>query len=114
MTIPDAALGLLTRSDFYPVLRDARLGVRLRLPTPDRLRDHRIGGVVRRVAQPVTFTPFASAQACSARCVFCSETLVHRDARVLSASLRPAGDYHAGLRRALHELRGLPIGISLS
>jgi hypothetical protein len=108
------SLGLLARSPLYPSLRDAGLGITLRLPTPERIVEHAIGGVTRRVAQPVTLTPFASAQGCSARCVFCSETLVHRDARTLAASLRPAGDYHAGLRRALRELRGLPIGISLS
>ncbi len=45
------------------------------------------------MAQPITFTPFASARPCSARCVFCSETLVHRAVRLLSASLRPQPDY---------------------
>jgi hypothetical protein len=95
-------------------MQAAQLNVRLRLPAPARLRDHRIVGRVWRVAQPITFTPFASASPCSARCVFCSETLVHREARLLSASLRPQPDYAAGLRRALRALRGLPLGISLS
>jgi hypothetical protein len=66
------------------------------------------------MAEPITFTPFASAKPCSARCVFCSETLVHRESRVLSASLRPGPDYELGLRRALRELRGLPLSLSFS
>lgn len=75
---------------------------------------HRIGGIDRTFSLPVTFTPFASAQPCSARCVFCSETLRHRDATVLSAGLRPGAGYFEGLARALAELRGLPFGLSLS
>lgn len=109
-----APLGLLGRSALLPRLLEARLPVRLRLPTPDRLRDHLIGGKVRCVADPITFTPFASARPCSARCVFCSETLVHGDARLLSASLRPASDYADGLRQALSQLAGLPFSVSLS
>ncbi|MFI0353162.1 hypothetical protein [Actinomadura sp. 9N407] len=81
---------------------------------PERHVVQRIGGMDRAVAQPVTFTPFASARPCSARCVFCSETLRHVDASRLSASLRPASDYHDGLRTALADLRGLPLGVSLS
>jgi hypothetical protein len=84
------------------------------LPTPERLRHYRIGDRVWQVAEPITFTPFASAKPCSARCTFCSETLVHREARVLSASLRPQPGYETGLRRTLRELRGLPLSISLS
>jgi hypothetical protein len=68
----------------------------------------------REVAQPVTFTPFASARPCSARCTFCSETLVHDEARVLSASLRPRPSYAGELAACLHALEGLPIGYSLS
>src|SRR5215472_17531127 len=83
MTVPEVSLdaigsevglGMLGRSRFYPWLRAARLGVRLRLPTPDRLREHQIGGRIWPLTQPITFTPFASARACSARCVFCSVT----------------------------------------
>lgn len=79
-----------------------------------RRTTHSFAGDVREVAQPVTFTPFASAQACSARCTFCSETLVHDESRVLSASLRPRPSYAADLARALRVLEGLPIGYSLS
>ncbi|WAS91193.1 hypothetical protein [Nannocystis punicea] len=79
-----------------------------------RVVDHPVAGVVHRFALPLTFTPFASARPCSARCVFCSETLVHRDAARMSAALRPGPGYFAGLARALAELRGLPLGLSLS
>lgn len=80
----------------------------------ERLLSHRLGGRDWTVALPITFTPFASARPCSARCVFCSETLRHVQARVLSASLRPGPGYFEGLAAVLDELRGLPIGISLS
>ena len=43
------------------------------------LVDHAIDGVPRRISTSVTFTPFASAQPCSARCRFCSETLIPND-----------------------------------
>lgn len=79
-----------------------------------RVVQHAIGGQVRRVALPVTFTPFASVRPCSARCVFCSETLVHRKATDLSATLRPGPGYFGQLKRAFAELRNLPIGLSLS
>lgn len=81
-----------------------------------RTVEHRFSpdDVVRTVAQPVTFTPFASARACSARCVFCSETLVHKEATVLGAALRPTARYPEQLREALRAVEGLPIGISLS
>ena len=79
-----------------------------------RLVEHRFDGRPWPVAQPVTFTPFASVRPCSARCVFCSETLWHKDARILSASLRPGPSYFDGLAAVLDALRGLPFGISLS
>lgn len=82
--------------------------------TGSRLVEHRFDGRLWPVAQPVTFTPFASARACSARCVFCSETLWHKDSRILSASLRPGPGYFEGLGAVLDALRGLPLGISLS
>ncbi len=82
--------------------------------TGSRLVEHRFDGRLWPVAQPVTFTPFASVGPCSARCVFCSETLWHKDARILSSSLRPGPSYFDGLRGVLDALRGLPLGISLS
>lgn len=101
--LPDAFLA-------HPQLAGVACRDRLEAPAAE----HPITGVAHRFAQPLTFTPFASARPCSARCVFCSETLQHREATVLSASLRPRPDYATGLRRALGELRGLPIGLSLS
>lgn len=74
----------------------------------------RVGGEERTFALPLTLTPFASARPCSARCTFCSETLQHRDATRLSASLRPGPRYGDQLRAVLRDLRELPIGFSLS
>jgi hypothetical protein len=75
---------------------------------------HAIEGRVFRFSPHVTFTPFASARPCSARCWFCSETLRPVGATVLAASLRPGPAWADGLERALRALRGLPIGYSLS
>lgn len=76
---------------------------------------HRFGGALEReVALPLTFTPFASARPCSARCTFCSETLVHDETRVSSASLRPRPTYARELEGCMRALEGLPIGYSLS
>lgn len=91
--------------------------VAFRAPDPadeERWRWHTIGGRAYRIAQPVTFTPYASAQPCSARCRFCSETLVETGAARPSSGLRPGPDYFASLENALHELRGLPLSYSLS
>jgi hypothetical protein len=75
---------------------------------------HKFGEKEYTISLPLTFTPFASARNCSARCVFCSETLIFKEASRLSASLRPNANYFAGLERALKEMKGLPIGLSLS
>jgi len=76
--------------------------------------DLRVGEKTRRFVLPITLTPFASVQPCSARCVFCSETLIPSDAAELSATLRPQPDYFDAFRAALAQLRLLPMGISLS
>ncbi len=107
----DAPLGPLERSPYFSRLRG--------LPLQRRLDDghtveHPIGAELRTVAQPVTFTPFASVRPCTARCRFCSEALVHDDTVRLSATLRPGPTYAARLRDVLSELRGLPMGLSLS
>ncbi|MGN6151076.1 MAG: hypothetical protein ACTHOH_03575 [Lysobacteraceae bacterium] len=95
----------------------AALPLRRRLPPDDdatRWVSHVIGGRPYRVAQPITFTPYASARPCSARCTFCSENLRQTDAGRASATLRPAVDYFDALRGALAQLRGLPLSYSLS
>lgn len=66
------------------------------------------------VAQPVTFTPYAAARPCSARCRFCSENLRLADGGVAAATLRPDVRYFDGLRRALAALTALPVSLSLS
>lgn len=79
-----------------------------------RWHTHTIGGIERRFAQPITFTPYASVRPCSARCTFCSENLRKTDGGTPASRLRPAPDYFDGLSRALRALRGVPLSWSLS
>lgn len=86
-------------------------------PATDPLRwiSHEIEGISHRFAQPLTFTPYAAVQDCSARCCFCSENL--RDQQMIgrrAAALRPDPLYFTHLRTALASLRGLPLSYSLS
>lgn len=95
----------------------AGLPLRRRLPPDDdatRWVSHVIGGRRHRVAQPITFTPYAAARPCSARCRFCSENLRETDAGRAAAMIRPRIDYFDALRGALAQLRGLPLSYSLS
>ncbi len=107
-------LGLFGSSPLYDRLTAAGLTMRRKLAGPERMVRHEIEGVPYRVALPLTFTPFASVKPCSARCVFCSETLIHKESTRLSATLRPRSDYFEGLERALKALQGLPLSYSLS
>lgn len=80
-----------------------------------RWHTHAISGQVHRFARPLTFTPYASARPCSARCRFCSETLHETNADgPMAASLRPGPQYFESLARALGALRGVPLSYSLS
>lgn len=104
-------------SPFFPRLRAAAGQVSLRAPDPrqaTRWHPHAIGGVRWRLAQPLTFTPYASVQPCSARCGFCSENLRKADGGVPASLLRPDHGYFDGLARALRALRGVPLSWSLS
>lgn len=66
------------------------------------------------MAQPVTFTPYAAARPCSARCRFCSENLRSRHSATPAALQRPGADYFEQLARALKQIEGLPLSYSLS
>lgn len=88
-----------------------------RAPEPGeaaRWHPHVLGGRRLRLALPITFTPYASARPCSARCGFCSENLRPLRTLVPAARLRPAADYFDGLQRALAALHGVPLSWSLS
>lgn len=87
-----------------------------RTPGEDRQRwkRHRLGGRDYQFAQPLTLTPYASSNPCSARCHFCSENLRRLEGDQAPASLRPDAHYFVGLQRVLAELRGLPRAYSLS
>lgn len=105
------ALSVLAR------LRAMPLSLVRRLPPQEdatRWRRHRIGGREYRVAQPITFTPYAAAQPCSARCRFCSENLRSDDGSAAASLQRPQHDYFEALRGALRQLRGLPLSYPLS
>ncbi len=110
-------LPLSTASPVLSRLRGLPLSLWRRVPSLDdatRWRHHAIGDRTWQVAQPVTFTPYASARPCSARCRFCSETLRTQVADTSPATLRPGADYFAALGDALSQLRGLPLSYSLS
>jgi hypothetical protein len=104
----------------HPALRglvDSSLPLQQRLPAPDdptRWVVHPIDGQTYRFAQPITFTPYASWQPCSARCRFCSENLRQPGAGPAAAQLRPGADYFVGLAEALARLCPLPLSWSLS
>lgn len=101
----------------------ARLGtlfdaVALRAPPATdagRWHAHAIGARRWQFAQPLTFTPYAAVQPCSARCRFCSENLRDDAAGAVVASLqRPGARWFEDLRRALAALDGVPLAYSLS
>ncbi|MEP6501912.1 MAG: radical SAM protein [Betaproteobacteria bacterium] len=80
-----------------------------------RWHAHEIDGRLHRLAQPITFTPYAATAPCSARCGFCSENL--RDDAApgrAAATLRPGPRYFEHLRAALAALHGVPLSYSLS
>jgi hypothetical protein len=111
------ALPRSASSPHFARLRAAAGLVTLRAPDPHeaaRWHPHTLGGVHRRIAQPVTFTPYASVQPCSARCGFCSENLRKADGGMPAARLRPDDGYFDGLARALRALHGVPLSWSLS
>ncbi|MDH6168454.1 hypothetical protein M2282_003607 [Variovorax boronicumulans] len=121
LAIPvEVALADLPRSAGSPLFERLRASVdrvNRRTPLPHeaaRWHTHTLGGVERRFAQPITFTPYASVKPCSARCSFCSENLRKADGGTPASRLRPAPDYFDGLSRALQALRGVPLSWSLS
>lgn len=111
-----ASLPLSAASPLFERLRAATPQLARRAPGDDDARwySHRLNGRDYRFAQPITFTPYASARACSARCRFCSETLRPLDSGTLAQTLRPGADYFASLSQALVQLRGVPLSWSLS
>lgn len=112
-----ATLPLSAASSMFERLRATTPQLARRAPVEhERHRWHRqrIGGRDYRVAQPVTFTPYAAVRPCSARCRFCSETMRPIDGGTMAQTLRPADDYFDMLARALAQLRGLPLSWSLS
>ncbi len=113
----DATLPLSAASPVFARLRELPLSLRRRAPPLDdssRWVTQRIGERTYRVAQPITFTPYAASAPCSARCRFCSENLRPIDGGSAASLLRPQADYFDALRVALQQLRGLPLSYSLS
>lgn len=112
--VPSAHAG--TGSVFDTLARRAPRVVH-RLPPredPSRWRVADVGGRAYRFAQPLTFTPYASARPCSARCRFCSENLQPARGGAMSARMRPASTHLGDLRRALAAVRDVPMSWSLS
>jgi hypothetical protein len=113
----DATLPLSVASPLFARLRELPLSLQRRAPPLDdssRWLTQRIGEHTYRVAQPITFTPYAASTPCSARCRFCSENLRSIEGGVAASLLRPQPDYFDSLRGALQQLRGLPLSYSLS
>lgn len=80
----------------------------------DRWIMHQIGDDEHQIALPVTFTPYASATPCSARCHFCSENLRELHSQQPASTLRPGKNYFSMLTLALQQLQGIPLSYSLS
>lgn len=125
MTIPVLRLQDVPKTQ-RPLVREARLPTSLRRslarialrapPLDDAVRwiTLDLGKGEQHFAQPITFTPYASARPCSARCGFCSENLRRHATGTAAARLRPEPTYFEGLRHALKLLRSLPLSWSLS
>jgi hypothetical protein len=112
-----AELPLSSGSSLFNTLYRASPQLVRRAPQHDdtaRWYQHSINSIAYRFAQPITLTPYASANACSARCHFCSETLRPKHGGVAAAALRPQENYFEDLSAALHALGELPISFSLS
>lgn len=105
-------------SQLQPQLLQLFQQAALRNPPPEdasRWHLHAIAGKLHRFARPLTFTPYASKQPCSARCRFCSETLQETsDSGPMAAALRPGSRYFDSLGKALRALQGVPLSYSLS
>lgn len=66
-----------------------------------------------KIQLPITFTPYAAAQPCSARCWFCSENLRFDDHKG-SNTIKMIDQYHLHLNEVLSKLGSIPLGLSLS
>jgi hypothetical protein len=111
------SLRQLAHGCVLPLLRGRGVALHRRAPPgddPSRWRVQRIGGRDWRIALPITLTPYAATRPCSARCRFCSETLVPLHGGTRASRLRPRPDHAEALAAALRELRGLPLSLSLS
>ncbi|MCP5500127.1 MAG: hypothetical protein H7A25_09510 [Leptospiraceae bacterium] len=64
----------------------------------------------------LTFTPYANPTACNAHCLFCSEELLRKDGEYLTAkrTIHDHDGYFKGLEKFFREIRGFPLGLSLS
>lgn len=115
--VPAAQQPLTQRARLPADLRARLARIALRAPPPEdatRWTALRIGGHERLFAQPITFTPYASARPCSARCGFCSENLRRDGAGIAAALVRPGPGYFDDLGRVLALLQPLPLSWSLS
>ncbi len=113
-TLSKASFAAAVVDDLWLPQRFRELDVETTIVKSQSFQRHSVRGVARDFALPITFTPFASVAPCTARCKFCSEALLYKHATQLSASLRPGAGYGAQLRSVFSELRGLPLGLSLS
>ena len=105
---------LLKKAGSTPKSQELNWPVFQRAISPSDYQDFNISNQTHKFALPVTFTPYASAKPCSARCWFCSENLATEGASARAARLRPGSDYQRQLADALKQLTEVPMGLSLS
>lgn len=100
---------------FYSILKPdfIKYSFKLVQRNSEALKKFKIGDQFYNIQLPITFTPYAAAQPCSARCWFCSENLRFED-HIASNSLVMIEEYHHHLDQALGELIKIPLGLSLS
>lgn len=106
--------GLLAKSCLKDKISYLNIPVYERAINTAEYQDFTISNEIHKLALPVTFTPYASAKPCSARCWFCSENLEAGDVSQRAASLRPGVNYQQLLKNTLNELKNIPMGLSLS
>ena len=108
----DRVNGLLYKEDLSESIFDSNVKISTRALF--NVQEFQINSNIVKVALPVTFTPYASSRACSARCRFCSENLILKKPGTIGQSLRPPEGYHDQLLETLLTLKQIPMGISLS
>lgn len=106
--------GLLKTSRLLKEIDQQNIPIIERALDLESYQDFSVFDEIKKIALPVTFTPYASVKPCSARCWFCSENLKTNNSYQRAASLRPTIKYQEQLEKTLRGLTQIPLGLSLS